>query len=98
MLIRIVKLKIKQQNLEAFLAAYKSRNPVENKINGCVSVKLTKVTTNSDLAYHEFCTISEWKSEIDLENYRNSPYFKETWTNLKPFFAQKAEAWSLTEI
>jgi quinol monooxygenase YgiN len=42
-----------------------------------------------------FFTYSRWKSEHDLNNYRNSSFFKETWTTAKAWFADKPEAWSL---
>jgi hypothetical protein len=43
-----------------------------------------------------FCfTVSKWEEAADLEAYRNSPFFKETWTETKKLFSGKAEAWSL---
>jgi heme-degrading monooxygenase HmoA len=45
-----------------------------------------------------FFTISHWNSEDDLESYRNSYLFKNIWSKVKPLFAKKAEAWSLSTI
>ena len=42
-------------------------------------------------------TYSSWNAAEDLENYRNSELFKETWSYVKSLFEAKAEAWS-TEI
>lgn len=43
-----------------------------------------------------FFTYSHWRSEKDLNNYRNSDFFKETWTKTRAWFADKPEAWSLS--
>jgi len=42
-------------------------------------------------------TYSKWNTPEDLENYRNSELFKETWSYVKQLFEARAEAWS-TEI
>ena len=44
------------------------------------------------------CTISLWSNESALENYRSSELFKKTWSTVKPLFAHKAQAWTLTPI
>ncbi len=44
------------------------------------------------------CTISLWRNESDLENYRSSLLFKHTWSTVKPLFATKAKAWTLNPI
>ena len=41
-----------------------------------------------------FFSYSYWESETDLNNYRHSEFFKNTWETVKPLFAEKAEAWS----
>jgi heme-degrading monooxygenase HmoA len=41
-----------------------------------------------------FFTYSNWESEVELENYRHSELFKNTWAKTKPLFDKPAEAWS----
>jgi len=43
-------------------------------------------------------TISLWVDENALEHYRSSELFKNTWSTVKPLFAHKAQAWTLTPI
>ena len=38
---------------------------------------------------------SVWFSKNDLENYRNSDLFKETWKQTKTYFNDKPQAWSV---
>lgn len=45
-----------------------------------------------------FFTLSEWEDESALDAYRNSDLFKEVWSQVKPLFDAKAEAWSTTKI
>jgi heme-degrading monooxygenase HmoA len=40
-------------------------------------------------------TYSIWDSEEALNNYRDSELFGELWPKIKPWFAAKAEAWSV---
>ena len=41
------------------------------------------------------CTYSNWNSPNDLENYRTSETFIGIWSTIKPWFAEKASAWSV---
>lgn len=45
-----------------------------------------------------FYTLSMWDSEEGLEKYRSSEYFKDIWAKIKPWFSEKAEAWTLDKI
>jgi heme-degrading monooxygenase HmoA len=40
-------------------------------------------------------TVSIWESEDDLNAYRNSELFENTWAKTKVLFNDKPEAWSL---
>jgi heme-degrading monooxygenase HmoA len=42
-----------------------------------------------------FFTYSKWESEADLNHYRFSAFFKETWTKTKMLFAAQPNAWSV---
>jgi hypothetical protein len=45
-----------------------------------------------------YFTLSEWNQPQDLENYRHSEFFKNTWERTKRLFKEKAQAWSLDEV
>lgn len=45
-----------------------------------------------------FFTYSNWETELDLENYRNSELFFEIWTDTKKLFNKKPEAWSVDKV
>jgi autoinducer 2-degrading protein len=42
-----------------------------------------------------FYTVSHWNAEPDLNNYRNSEFFKETWSKTKSLFSEKPQAYSM---
>lgn len=42
-------------------------------------------------------TYSHWNTPEDLDNYRTSETFGEIWPNIKPWFKEKPEAWSVEE-
>lgn len=94
MITRVVKLTLKEGLKQEFLDIYRARNPKKNNMEGCISVRMFEPTIDS----HEVFTISEWENEDYLNLYRETDYFKESWSMLKPLFTERAEAWSLQEI
>lgn len=62
---------------------------------GCEGLELLKSEEDGHLS---IWTISLWKNEIDLDQYRASTLFKQTWSEVKPLFSGKARAWTLTSI
>ena len=62
---------------------------------GCTSLEVLQGKHHDHVT---LCTISTWTQEEDLEHYRSSPLFKDTWSRVKPLFAHKAKAWTLTPI
>ena len=44
-----------------------------------------------------FYTFSRWNDESDLEAYRRSDLFKSAWSQVKPWFGGKPQAFSLLE-
>ena len=73
-------------------------NQIKNEIRsqtGCVSLELLRSSDKGGLC---IWTISLWKSIDDLETYRASALFRKTWTEVKPLFADHAQAWTLTSI
>ncbi len=94
MLIRIVKMEFQQEKVNTFLELFNvTRDKIAN-FDGCLGVDLLQTADNENL----FFTYSRWKSEQDLENYRSSDLFKDTWAKTKVMFSNKPEAWSLTQL
>jgi heme-degrading monooxygenase HmoA len=70
---------------------------VKNKIKtfrGCIFIELLQDIEDPTI----FRTYSVWSSEADLERYRHSDLFKETWASVKVLFAKPAEASSMRRV
>ena len=91
MIIRIVKMTFKQEEVSSFVNVFYRNCEKIKSFKGCSAVKLLK-DVNSDDVYF---TYSHWNSEADLNNYRNSEFFKSVWIKTKALFSEKPEAWSL---
>lgn len=91
MILRIVKLSIKPDCISAFKQTFDKTQSSIKTYKGCQSVELFQETANSNVYF----TLSYWDTESDLENYRNSDFFQNVWSQVKPLFSQRAEAWSL---
>jgi heme-degrading monooxygenase HmoA len=59
-------------------------------MHGCISVDVVVEDNDPNMAK----TVSYWESEADLNVYRNTPFFKETWQSCKVLFCNKAIATS----
>jgi (4S)-4-hydroxy-5-phosphonooxypentane-2,3-dione isomerase len=93
-IIRIVKMEFEPTKVETFLDLFHTtRDKIANS-QGCLGLELL----NDIGASNRFFTHSMWESEQDLENYRNSELFKQTWLKTKVMFNNKPEAWSLNPI
>lgn len=91
MLIRIVRMEFKPEKVGDFLALFET---VEEKIStfpGCIHLQLCKDASQNHIYY----TFSKWDHESDLEKYRNSPLFEDTWAKTKVLFGGKPLAYSL---
>ena len=94
MIVRIVKLNFHGQHIPLFLENFTS---IEDKIrNSEGNCYLQLLQDKNDVC--TFFTYSHWKSEQDLENYRNSAFFDGVWTFTKKLFDKKAEAWSCVVV
>ncbi len=94
MLIRIVKLTLKPEHAAAFIAVASKHQSLIRAFEGCHHQEMLQV----DDTPNTFLTYSKWDDANALNNYRNSTLFNSIWTTIKPWFAQKAEAWSTTEL
>jgi quinol monooxygenase YgiN len=94
MITRVVKMTFNAADVEKFLEIFKSTEEFIRSFNGCHSVNLLMDAGNENVYF----TLSTWRSEGDLNTYRSSALFKETWAKVKPLFSERAEAWSLIDI
>lgn len=91
---RIVKMTFKPETSDDFETYFLT---IKDKVSGqpgCRGVKLLKQIGETGV----FFTYSQWDSEGDLNNYRNTETFGQIWPTVKAWFAQKAEAWTVDEL
>lgn len=92
MLVRIVKLTFKPENISSFEQIFEETKQQIRSFEGCLFLELYQQQENPNV----FFTYSFWKDTAALEVYRNSDFFKSVWSETKTLFASKPEAWSLT--
>ncbi|HNT80764.1 MAG TPA: antibiotic biosynthesis monooxygenase [Bacteroidia bacterium] len=93
-MIRIVKLEIKLDRLQAFqqhLAEVKDRIA---SFPGCTHLEIYQHLQDKNILF----TYSHWNSENDLNAYLQSELFISIWSNVKPMFLKPAQAWSVDEL
>ena len=61
------------------------------EFQGCREVCLWQDLENPNALF----TLSTWDSPADLEEYRQSEFFRQTWEKAKSMFSDKAQAWTL---
>ncbi|MCK0190793.1 antibiotic biosynthesis monooxygenase family protein [Arenibacter sp. F20364] len=93
MLVRIVKLTFKKENIASFEAIFENNKKKIRQVEGCTFLELLQSKEDKNV----FFTYSYWNSASDLENYRNSEFFKKVWGKTKLLFEEKPEAWSLVK-
>lgn len=94
MIVRIVKLHFKEEELDNFKAYFDKISPQIRNFEGCQHLELLQQADMPEMIY----TYSYWDNEEALEKYRYSELFKTFWTVAKSKFAGKPEAWSLNKI
>ena len=93
MLVRIVKLSFKTENISSFEKVFAETKTQIREFDGCNLLELYQDKNNPNI----FFTYSYWNNENDLENYRNSDFFKSVWSKTKVMFDAKPEAWSVSK-
>lgn len=93
MIVRIVKMTFREEEIEAFTALFEERKALIRGFEGCLHLELWQDAHQPNV----FCTYSHWESEAYLDKYRFSELFKETWKLTKALFAEKPEATSLIQ-
>lgn len=91
MIIRIVKLHFAEAHIADFLAHFETVKQQVNSFPGCSGMKLLRGADDPCLVM----TYSHWENADALENYRKSELFGTIWPNIKPWFDQKPDAWSV---
>lgn len=94
MLIRVVRMHFTETGVDEFLAIFHRNKQAIRNFEGCNQLALLK-DMDDPLIY---TTISHWKDQACLENYRKSDLFAAVWKNVKPLFSDRADAFSLEEI
>jgi autoinducer 2-degrading protein len=91
MITRLVKMTLRTDTTNIFLQIFSENKEYIAAFEGCERVELKRDIHSQNI----FFTISQWRSEADLENYRKSELFKNVWSQTKILFEAKAEAWTL---
>ena len=80
-------------NIDAFIALFEERKHIIRGFPGCSHLELWQDTKNKNI----FFTYSNWATEADLDHYRFSAFFKDTWGKTKALFAAQPNAWSVEQ-
>lgn len=94
MILRIVRMTFQQEKADDFTELFSSVSKDIRSFPGCTYLKLMRDHNNPQV----FVTYSKWQSEKDLNAYRNSDLFIDTWAKTKILFADKPVAFSLDDF
>ena len=94
MIIRIVRLTLVKEKVIDFKTIFNDTSAHILTSPGCLVLKLYHDIKEANV----IITYSEWNSESDLNNYRNSDLFRNTWAKIKPMFIAAPVAYSMVEI
>jgi len=91
MIIRIVKMTFRENEVASFKQLFEERKHLIRSFDGCTHLELWQDKAHPGT----FFTYSWWDSEEHLNHYRNSHFFDDTWTLTKQKFAARPEAWTV---
>jgi quinol monooxygenase YgiN len=91
MIVRIVKLTFKLEEINTFLEIFEQQKKFIAGFEGCSNLTLLRSKTQTNI----FFTYSNWKNEAALEHYRQSDFFLTIWSKVKLLFDDKPQAWTL---
>ena len=91
MIIRIVKLTIRSEEIANFQDLFTGWEPRIRSFPGCRYLALLHDVNDPRV----FFTYSHWDGPDDLEGYRNSELFARVWPRTKALFAAPPEAWTV---
>jgi len=93
MIVRIVQMTFRNDAVGDFTALFEERKEIIRGFAGCRHLELWQDTTHENV----FFTYSMWDAQSDLDHYRFSAFFKDTWGRTKALFAEKPQAWSVVQ-
>ena len=94
MFVRIVKMSFDETKIEYFLNNFNQNKKMIRNFEGCSFLELYRDKKKENV----FFSYSYWNTEEDLNNYRNSEFFKSVWSKTKVLFNEKPQAWSVDKI
>jgi heme-degrading monooxygenase HmoA len=81
----------REDAVDAFTTLFEERKTTIRAFNGCTHLELWQDSKHPNV----FFTYSHWLTETDLNHYRFSDFFKDTWARTKALFKDKPQAWSV---
>ncbi len=93
MITRFVKLEILSEHIEDFKILTSNEKANILAFEGCSHLKVLQDQNHPNI----FFTVSHWESVMALNKYRESAFFRNNWEQVKKWFLNKPEAWSLSE-
>ncbi len=90
MINRIVRMSFQPDKVDDFLSVFNASKIFIASFEGCRSLKLLQDANKSNVYF----TYSIWESADNLEAYRKSKLFENTWAQTKILFNDKPQAWS----
>ncbi|MBX2818854.1 MAG: antibiotic biosynthesis monooxygenase [Rhodothermaceae bacterium] len=93
-LVRLVQLTLRPDKTNEFLNLFDRVSPQIRSFEGCEHLELLQNPTYPNV----LATYSHWRSDEDLQNYRNSEFFNSTWSVTKRMFAAPPRAISYRQI
>lgn len=93
-MIRIVKLSFKAEHAAKFMALFEERKHLIRNFDGCMYLELWQDKADACVFY----TYSLWKDESNLQDYKVSDLFQDTWAQVKQWFKSPPQAFSADKI
>jgi heme-degrading monooxygenase HmoA len=82
----------REDKVQEFVTLFEERKQQIRCFQGCSHLELWQDNSQSNV----FFTYSIWDSQSDLDHYRFSAFFKDTWGRTKALFVAPPNAWSVT--
>lgn len=94
MITRIVRMTFQEEECLNFEHIFDQSKELIRSFEGCEYLSLHKDHYNRNVYY----TLSRWRSQQHLDNYRNSELFQSTWAKTKLLFSENPKAYSLDKL
>ncbi|WP_160716012.1 putative quinol monooxygenase [Chitinophaga solisilvae] len=91
MINRLVKMEFHPDKVNSFRELFAQQKQQIRQFPGCLHLELWEHPASGNT----FFTFSQWNTAEELEIYRHSDLFRETWAATKVLFNAKPEAWSV---